>query len=193
MLDALNTQMLTCEACDLCKSRKRIVFGSGNSDKPLIMIVGEAPGEQEDLQGKPFVGKCGEVVTKMLKYAGLERQEAYLTNSVICYPPNNRNPLMKEIEACRKRLLEQIKLIKPKLLVLMGKIATQALLGEVVKGKLSAYFEQRFIDMKIDGDPGKFIVTYHPSYLLRSRKVAYPIMLQHWTDIKDEISRIKNA
>lgn len=189
----LQQQTKDCTACDLCRTRTNIVFGEGNADNPILMIIGEGPGENEDLQGRPFVGPCGEKLEKMLEYAGLTRDEVYIANAVMCRPPKNRNPLMKEIEACRRRLLKQIKIVNPQILVVMGRIALQALTGEQLKGTMSRYFEVRFREIKIDGKPGKCVVTYHPSYLLRNRARAYPPMYQHWTDIKHEVERIKES
>lgn len=192
-LTSLEREMQHCEKCDLCQQRTSVVFGEGNPDNPILMILGEAPGKNEDVEGRPFVGQCGEKLDKMLAYAGLEREEVYITNAVLCRPPNNRNPLMKEIEACRPRLLHQIKKVNPDILVVMGRMAMQALQGAPLKGALSKLFNVRFHEMKVDDRPGKYVVTYHPSYLLRNRKVAFPIMFQHWTDIKDEVERIKES
>lgn len=192
-VEALKQEMEGCTACDLCEGRTNMVFGEGNADRPILMILGEGPGKNEDLEGRPFVGQCGQKLDKMLEYAGLERGEVYITNAVLCRPPNNRNPLAKELDACRKRLLRHIKLVNPDILVVMGRMAMQALKGEPFKGALSQFFSIRFRDMTVGGQPGKYVVTYHPSYLLRNRKVAYPIMLKHWTDIKNEVERIKES
>lgn len=192
-LCSLREQFSTCTKCDLHATRTNVVFGEGEPDNPILMIVGEGPGQNEDIEGRPFVGECGKKLDQMIKYAGLERAETYISNAVLCRPPSNRNPLMAEIMSCRGRLLEEIRLVKPKIIVTMGKIALQAVAGKPMPGALSKYFDVRFRDMSVDGNMSKLVITYHPSYLLRSRKQAFPPMHQHWTDIKNEVIRIRGS
>lgn len=181
-LHILKQQMLTCEACDLCKSRTQVVFGEG-SEKPIIMIVGEAPGEAEDEQGKPFVGAAGGKLNKILNYVGVKREDIYICNSVLCRPPSNRNPKKEELDACRWRLMLQIKLLKPKLIVALGRIAVQQLKGETFNGPLNQFFDKTFT-YKIDDFETKLIISYHPSFLLRSPIKGYQTTYPHWKKIK---------
>lgn len=189
-LDTLREQMNRCGSCDLCRDRKTVVFGEGSTN-PLLMIIGEAPGEDEDEQGIPFVGKAGEKLNNILKYIGVSREEIYITNSVLCRPPNNRNPRAEELDACKWRLDLQIQLLKPKLIVLLGKIATQQMQERPVKGPLSQFFIENlkkqkdgWLHYKVGDHEAKVLVTYHPSYHLRSPERAYKVTLPHWTKIK---------
>lgn len=178
-----------CGSCDLCRERKTVVFGEGSAN-PLLMIVGEAPGEDEDEQGVPFVGKAGEKLNSILKYVGVSREEIYITNSVLCRPPNNRNPRAEELEACKWRLDLQIQLLKPKLVILLGRIATQQMQEATVKGALKQYFPENlkqkdgWLHYKVGGHECKVLVTYHPSYHLRSPERAYRVTLPHWSRVK---------
>lgn len=157
----LKAAVAGCTACELHKSRTRTVFGVGDEDADWLFI-GEAPGAEEDAQGEPFVGQAGKLLDNMLKSIGLKRGDnVYITNVVKSHPPDNRNPLPEEIAACMPYLRRQIELIQPKLIVTLGKIASEALLGNKatvasLRGKVHAY----------QGIP--LIVTYHPAYLLRT-------------------------
>jgi uracil-DNA glycosylase family 4 len=193
MIENLKAEMENCQKCDLCLERKTVVFGEGNASEPLIMIVGEAPGADEDEAGRPFVGRCGAKLNEMLTYAGLAREEIYITNSVLCRPPNNRMPVRAEIAACRNRLLRQIQLVKPKIIVTLGRVPAQAMVGKEIPGSLSKLFSTRFHEIRVGELEALCVFSYHPSYLLRSRKVAFPIMLQHWTDIKNKIAELKDG
>ena len=189
----LKEQMQDCASCDLCNERTQVVFGSGSTN-PLIMIVGEAPGEEEDAQGVPFVGKAGEKLNKMLQYAGVDRNETYITNAVLCRPPNNRNPRGEELDACKWRLDLQIALLKPKLIILLGRIAMQQMKGESVKGALTQFFTENvkqddgWLKYKIKEHEARVLVTYHPSYHLRSPEKAYRVTLPHWTKVKQWVA-----
>lgn len=184
MLDRLEAKMMDCTACpSLCESRSRVVFGSG-SESPRLMIVGEAPGENEDRGGLPFIGRSGGQLDRILAYVGISREECYITNSVLCRTPNNRDPHIEEIKACRWRLLLQIKHLNPEVVVLLGRIAVTAVLGQEFKGPLNQFFDNdKWLEFDIDGDTYKAICTYHPSYLLR-RPAAKKIVLPHWNMIK---------
>jgi len=184
MLADLKTKMESCRSCRLCESRTQIVFGEGNADKPKLMIVAEGPGQEEDEQGKPFVGKCGAKLDQILKYIGVSRQEIYITNAVICRPPNNRPPLLEEILACQWRLHLQIKLIQPQLIVLLGKTAMMAMLGKDIKGPLKQFFIDDWLTFTIDGQEFKAISSYHPSFLLRTGSRGTREVLPHWNRIK---------
>jgi len=162
----LRAAVATCTACKLCKARKQTVFGVGNP-RAHWMIVGEAPGEQEDLQGEPFVGKSGQLLDNMLRSIKLSRadgtpqQQVYIANTVKCRPPGNRNPEPEELAQCEPFLIRQLELVRPKIILAMGRFAVQSLLRShepigKLRGRVHRY----------QGLP--LIVTYHPAYLLRS-------------------------
>ena len=119
-LEELNNQILKCEKCALCKTRTNVVPGEGSS-KAEIMFIGEGPGKKEDEQGIPFIGAAGKLLDKLLALINLKREDIYIANVVKCRPPQNRDPLPEEVEACRPWLDQQIKIIKPKLIVLLGR------------------------------------------------------------------------
>jgi uracil-DNA glycosylase len=163
---ALQSAVSGCTACQLCRGRTQTVFGVGNP-RAHWMIVGEAPGEQEDLQGEPFVGKSGQLLDNMLRAIALTRGEAapetqvYIANSVKCRPPGNRNPEPEELAQCEPFLIRQVALVQPKIILAMGRFAVQSLLRSSepigkLRGRVHHY----------QGVP--LIVTYHPAYLLRS-------------------------
>ncbi|MBC8183432.1 uracil-DNA glycosylase [candidate division KSB1 bacterium] len=148
-----------CRNCDLAKSRKKFVFGSGNPSS-RIMLIGEAPGANEDLQGKPFVGEAGKLLDKILAAIKLTRNDIFLTNILKCRPPQNRDPLPDEVVACESILLKQIEILKPEFILIVGRIAAHYLLKTTaplreLRGKVVDVFN------------AKAIVTYHPSALLR--------------------------
>lgn len=163
---ALREAVVSCQACALCESRRQTVFGVGNIEAQW-MIVGEAPGEQEDQQGEPFVGRAGQLLDRMLDAVQLTRSEApaakqvYIANVLKCRPPANRNPLPQEVAQCEPYLLRQIALVQPKVIVAMGRFAVQSLLksSEAI-GRLRGRLHQ------VEGIP--VVVTYHPAYLLRN-------------------------
>lgn len=194
-ISELEKQMSTCQSCDLFRCRKKVVFGSGKNYKPKIMIIGEAPGEEEDEKGVPFVGKAGQKLDSMLKYVGISRDDLYITNAVLCRPPNNRNPRGEEMAACKWRLDLQIKLLRPQLIILLGRIAMQQMSGEPIKGALSQYFPENvkdgWLNYQIDDYQAKILVTYHPSYHLRSPERAYRVTLPHWTQVKQWVEQNK--
>lgn len=162
----LQESVAGCRACGLCESRKQTVFGVGN-EQAHWMIVGEAPGEQEDQQGEPFVGTAGQLLDSMLRAIGLTRSEAppekqvFIANTLKCRPPRNRNPEPEELAACQPYLDRQLQLIKPRIILALGRFAVQSLLGSNeaigrLRGKVHSY----------QGIP--VIVSYHPAYLLRN-------------------------
>lgn len=165
-------QIKDCTKCVLSKSRTKFVFGTGNRLAKL-MLIGEAPGRQEDLQGEPFVGEAGQLLNNILKAINLNREDVYIANIVKCRPPENREPQPEEIESCRPYLMRQIELVKPKLILCLGRVAAQALL----KTKLSlGQLRGKFHDFR----GIQLLVTYHPAALLR-----YPVYKkQTWEDIK---------
>lgn len=149
-----------CKRCSLGYNRTNLCYGNGSPDAKL-MLIGEGPGAEEDKTGKVFVGRAGQLLTKMLKAINLDREEVYIANIVKCRPPGNRNPLPTEIEACLPYLFEQIQLVKPELLLLLGKVAAHTLLG--FDGTMNEYRSKTYQVRNI-----KTFVTYHPSALLRN-------------------------
>lgn len=155
----LNETISNCHLCSLAKERTNVVIGSGNQDADLL-IVSEGPGHNEDLQGKPFVGKAGQLLDKILAAIDLTRNDVYLTNIVKCRPPNNRDPFADEKEACLPYLRQQFLLIKPKIILCLGRVAAQAIIEP---------------DFKITKQHGQWverkdcflIATFHPAALLR--------------------------
>ena len=163
---ALRDAVSNCTACRLCEQRRQTVFGVGHPNAQW-MIVGEAPGEQEDAVGEPFVGKSGQLLDNMLRAVGLTRadappaQQVYIANTVKCRPPGNRNPEPDELAACEPYLSRQIALVQPRIILAMGRFAVQSLLrSKEPIGRLRGRVHQ------FEGVP--LIVTYHPAYLLRS-------------------------
>lgn len=171
----LRARVKDCEACKLCATRTQTVFGVGPEDAPL-MIVGEGPGADEDAQGEPFVGRAGKLLDEMLRAIGRSRREnVFIANVVKCRPPGNRDPEADEVDACRPYLDRQIELIKPKLIVALGRIAAQRLLStdlplSKLRGPMYRY----------GTDQTPVFVTYHPAYLLRSPREK----AKSWEDLK---------
>lgn len=158
--DDLQAEVATCTKCSLCQTRIQTVFGTGDK-KAEWMIIGEAPGQSEDEQGKPFVGKAGLLLTEMLRAIGLQREEVFITNILKCRPPNNRDPKPEEAESCSAYLKQQRELIKPKIILAVGRIAAQTLLkSDAPLTKLRGKVHD------LEGTP--LVVVYHPAYLLRS-------------------------
>jgi DNA polymerase len=171
-LEQISLDLVNCTRCKLCQQRSHIVVGDGNPHAELVFI-GEGPGEQEDIEGLPFVGKAGQLLTRMIQAIGLQREQVYITNVVKCRPPGNRNPEPDEIQACSPFLYRQLDAIQPKMIVALGKFAVQTLLGREVKitqmrGQLQTY---RGI---------KLMPTYHPSYLLRNPSAKKEV----WMDLQ---------
>jgi DNA polymerase len=190
----LKNKMLDCTDCNLCNTRNSVVFGEGSSN-PLFMIVGEAPGEEEDNIGVPFVGKAGKKLDNILSYVGVDRNEIYITNAVLCRPPNNRNPNQVELDACKARLDKQIQILRPPLIIALGRIAMQQLQGSTFKGALSQFFpeniKEEWLEYQIKDHTAKVMVSYHPAYHLRSPDRAYKTTLPHWTMIKEWVTNQK--
>ena len=159
--DELQQAVAGCRACQLCTGRRNTVFGMGDP-QPEWLIVGEAPGENEDLQGEPFVGAAGKLLDNMLKALGLNRHEkVYIANVLKCRPPANRNPLPQEVAQCEPFLRRQIQLLQPRIILAMGRFAVQSLLRSndpigKLRGRVHRYGEI------------PVVVTYHPAYLLRN-------------------------
>lgn len=158
----LKQEVAACTACDLCKTRTQTVFGVGNQSSKLL-IIGEAPGQQEDRQGLPFVGRAGQLLDAMLLGIGLKREQIYIANILKCRPPNNRDPERTEVAKCTPFLQRQLALIQPKLILALGRIAAHYLLNTTtpmnrLRGQQYYYGENKV----------PLLVTFHPAYLLRS-------------------------
>lgn len=170
--EQLENSIMDCKKCNLCTYRKNIVFGTGykNAD---IMFIGEGPGADEDIQGKPFVGKAGQLMNKAFEALDINRENVYIANIVKCRPPQNRNPQKEESKACIEYLRNQVMLVQPKIIVLLGSVALKNILGE---------------DYNITSSRGKWVEknnilympTFHPAALLRddTKKIDF------WRDLK---------
>lgn len=160
-VEKLQELVQNCHLCNLCKTRTNTVFGEGNLDSPIV-FVGEAPGETEDNSGRPFVGRAGALLTKMIENVlHVERSDLYITNIIKCRPPNNATPSHSEVLECKPYLEKQLQIIQPKLVVALGATAFSSLTGQnlaisKVRGEL------------IDMNDYMLLATYHPSYLLRN-------------------------
>ncbi len=159
---ALQQMVASCTQCELHRTRTQTVFGVGNRSADWL-VVGEAPGAEEDRRGEPFVGRAGQLLDAMLGAIGLDRTSAYIANILKCRPPNNRDPQADEVASCEPYLQQQIALIQPRLILAVGRIAAQNLLKTDaplgrLRGRVHEYGERRI----------PLIVTYHPAYLLRS-------------------------
>ncbi len=162
----LREKVGNCQKCGLCQTRHNIVFGEGPVENCKVMIVGEAPGEDEDLSGRPFVGKAGQLLTNILeKGGGISRSSLYVANTIKCRPPDNRNPNRNELIACSDYLEAQILLLKPKIIVTLGNVSTKWLLktDQGITTMRGQWFEWRGI---------KLFPMFHPSYLLRDQSSA---------------------
>jgi DNA polymerase len=177
--DTLRQQVAGCTACALHKSRKQTVFGTGNTTTDWL-IIGEAPGAEEDAQGEPFVGRAGKLLNNMLKAIGLDRDQVFIANILKCRPPNNRDPQPDEVKQCSAYLSRQIELIKPKIILAVGRVAAQSLLHtDQAIGRLRGMVHQ------LPEYNVPLVVTYHPAYLLRKpgekRKAWHDLLLAYHT------------
>ena len=159
LLDEIRRELGDCKRCKLCTGRKNIVFGAG-SPRAELVFVGEGPGADEDVQGVPFVGAAGQLLTKMIEAMGYRRDDVYICNVVKCRPPNNRNPEPDEVTACEPFLRAQLRAVQPKVVVALGKFAAQTLLRDTtpitkMRGNWREY------------EGIKLMPTFHPAYLLR--------------------------
>ena len=179
-LDEIRTKCLKCEKCALCKTRTNIVFSGGVPNRKL-MLIGEAPGYYEDLKGEPFVGKAGQLLDKIFASVGLDRHKhVYICNTLKCRPPQNRDPLPEEKEACREYLKAQIDILQPRIILLCGRVAVSSLMDTKlgITKLRGRWFE--------GPNFSKMMPIFHPSYLLRndSREKGSPKWLM-WQDIKE--------
>lgn len=178
-LSTLKNEVVSCTNCStLCSTRTQVVFGDGNINA-RIMFVGEAPGENEDKKGIPFVGKAGEMLDSMIKACKWDRKDVYIANVVNCRPPKNRVPTAEEIGNCANYLLRQIELVNPEIIICLGSVASNTVVGLPVSQARGHWYYHRH---------HKVMCTYHPSFLLRqpeARALA-------WHDLKMVIEAIKN-
>lgn len=171
--EKIEADVAGCRRCALAAGRTRTVFGVG-SETARWMIVGEAPGAEEDRRGEPFVGRAGKLLDAMLAALGIDRGDVFITNIVKCRPPGNRDPKPEEADACRPYLARQIELVDPALILAVGRIAAQQLLGvETPVGRMRGRVHRGPANRPV-------VVTYHPAYLLRSPAAKRPV----WEDLK---------
>jgi len=178
-LEEVRKELGDCKRCKLHRARRSIVFGEGN-ERSCLMVIGEGPGYDEDVQGRPFVGKAGQLLTKILQSINLSREGVYITNVVKCRPPQNRNPEPDEIQSCHPFLVKQITVIQPKVICALGTFSAQTLLKTdtkitTLRGKL------------FDLDGITVIPTYHPAFLLRNPERKREV----WEDMKKIAELIK--
>ncbi|MBO7148301.1 MAG: uracil-DNA glycosylase [Clostridia bacterium] len=181
-LDQTYENCRSCTACPLHKTKTNTVFGTGNENADL-MFIGEAPGEKEDESGIPFVGPAGKLFDKYLEYVGIERDEVYIANILKCRPPRNRDPLPDEENACIGYLREQVRLIKPKIIVCLGRVAAKRLISPDFR--ITAQHGKWF-----DNKGFKICAVYHPSALLRDTAKKAD-MLTDMKNIKDVYTSLK--
>ena len=180
-LDEVRKEMGNCKRCKLHRTRRTLVFGEGDESAKLMMI-GEGPGYDEDVQGKPFVGKAGQLLTKILQSINLRREEVFIANIIKCRPPQNRNPEPDEIESCSPFLLKQIEAIQPKIICALGAFAAQTLLK--TETKITALRGKHYDLAGI-----KVFPTYHPAFLLRNPERKRDV----WEDMKQIAECLKTA
>jgi uracil-DNA glycosylase family 4 len=171
-LAEIQKELGDCKKCKLHRARKTIVFGEGN-EKARLMFIGEGPGYDEDVQGRPFVGRAGQLLTKIIQSINLLREEVYITNIVKCRPPQNRNPEQDEIQSCHPFLMKQIHAIQPKIICALGTFSAQTLLKTDTK---ITSLRGKFYDL----ERIKVIPTYHPAFLLRNPERKREV----WEDMK---------
>lgn len=189
-LEELKKTCLSCENCTLSKTRNNIVFSDGNPDSAKVILIGEAPGENEDLTGTPFVGRAGKLLNQFLEMVGISREkDLYIINTVKCRPPKNRVPTNEEKQQCAKYLYEQIKIVNPKFLVFAGATALQSFYPEKIQ---ISKIRGKWLEVDVHGKKYKSMAIFHPSYLLRNHSMEEgkprALMLNDLKLILDEIN-----
>ena len=179
-LEEVRKELGDCKRCKLHRTRRTIVFGEGN-ERATLMFIGEGPGYDEDVQGRPFVGRAGQLLTKIIESINLSREEVHIANIVKCRPPQNRNPEPDEIQSCNPFLMKQIRVIQPRIICALGTFAAQTLLK--TDTKISA-LRGKILDL----EGIKVIPTYHPAFLLRNPERKRDV----WEDMKKIAELIKN-
>lgn len=178
--EELENSIINCNKCKLCNNRTNIVFGTGNK-QATVMFIGEGPGADEDREGIPFVGKAGKLMNMAFNGVGIIRDEVYIANIVKCRPPSNRNPEKEEADACLDYLRNQVMLVKPKIIVLLGSVALKNILGNEygITSSRGKWIEQKGI---------LYMPTWHPAALLRDENKK----IDFWKDLKQVVERYKN-
>ena len=178
--EQLEESINNCKKCRLCQNRNNIVFGEGNKSAKL-MFIGEGPGADEDIQGRPFVGKAGKLMNMAFEAVGIKREEVYITNIVKCRPPSNRNPENDEAMSCLNYLRNQVILIKPEIIVLLGSVALKNILGQEygITASRGKWIEKKGIF---------YMPTWHPAALLRDETKKIDFI----NDLKEDIEKMKN-
>ena len=180
-LEEVRKELGDCQRCKLHRTRRTIVFGEGNQ-KASLMFIGEGPGYDEDVQGRPFVGKAGQLLTRIIQSINLPREEVYITNIIKCRPPQNRNPEPDEIQSCNPFLMKQIRVIQPKIICALGTFSAQTLLQ--TNTKITA-LRGKFFDL----EGIRVIPTYHPAFLLRNPERKREV----WEDMKKIAELLSNV
>lgn len=177
--EELEQSIINCKKCKLCQNRTNIVFGTGNKNADL-MFIGEGPGADEDKEGEPFVGKAGKLMNEAFKGLGINREEVYIANIVKCRPPSNRVPEEDEAVACLNYLRNQVILVKPKIIVLLGSTALKNILGKEygITNARGKWIEKKGI---------KYMPTWHPAALLRDENKK----IEFWNDLKQVEKELK--
>jgi DNA polymerase len=179
LLAELQEIVTACEKCRLSKSRTQVVYGVGNPNADL-MFIGEAPGRDEDIQGEPFVGRAGQLLTDIIKAMKLTRDDVYIANVIKCRPPENRNPELDELESCRPYIRRQVEIIQPRVIVTLGRFALQSLTEKsyAISSVRGQWLEYNGI---------KVMPTYHPAYLLRTPSAKKEV----WEDMKKVMTELE--
>lgn len=177
--EELEKSIIDCKKCKLCQNRTNIVFGTGNKNAE-VMFIGEGPGADEDREGEPFVGKAGKLMNEAFKGLGIKREEVYIANIVKCRPPSNRVPEEDEAVACLNYLRNQVILVKPKIIVLLGSTALKNILGKEygITSTRGKWIEKKGI---------KYMPTWHPAALLRDENKK----IEFWSDLKEVVNKLK--
>lgn len=178
--EELEKSIIGCKKCKLCTGRNNIVFGTGNKEADL-MFIGEGPGADEDREGEPFVGRAGKLMNMAFDGIGIKREEVYIANIVKCRPPSNRNPETDEAEACMDYLRNQVMLVKPKVIVLLGSVALKNILGNEygITASRGNWIERKGI---------LYMPTWHPAALLRDENKK----IEFWKDLKQVKEKMEN-
>ncbi len=178
--EELEKSIIGCKKCKLCTGRNNIVFGTGNKEADL-MFIGEGPGADEDREGEPFVGRAGKLMNMAFDGIGIKREEVYIANIVKCRPPSNRNPETDEAEACMDYLRNQVMLVKPKVIVLLGSVALKNILGNEygITASRGNWVERKGI---------LYMPTWHPAALLRDENKK----IEFWKDLKQVKEKMEN-
>ena len=189
-LEELKKTCLDCKSCELGLTRNNVVFSDGNPETAKAILIGEAPGENEDLTGTPFVGRAGKLLNEFLEKAGINREkDLYIINTVKCRPPKNRVPTNEEKNKCANYLYKQIKIVNPKILIFCGATALQSFYKDKIQ---ISKIRGRWLEVDVDGDKYKSIAIFHPSYLLRNHSLEKgkprTLMLEDLEFISKEIN-----